>query len=361
MSLPSVTIDHQNRLSSATFGKRFSFESEVSRSQTSSLFRAVDVETGRTLALKLFHRRFSMDPRFAIRFREHMKTLQTIEHENLAAVLDYGVIEGRYYIATEWIDGPDLSAYLVEHGPLGAVQAISLARQVCSALEALHRHGILHSNLKPQNILLSTGRGVKVTDTGLGNLISASGLTRTHVLMGRFHYIAPEQAVGQAVGPGADLYSLGVLLYEMLVNHPPFESRDAWEVLHMHSHAPYPSPEQANPKVPPDLAAIVLRALQKDPSQRFSSAAGMNEVLGILAAREAAPPIEMLHLPDPHIGSGRVADGWLVAFLRNVPGFLLAPVRLGRLGWQLPFVFLVIVQLILSVILTLGIIYLLSG
>jgi len=208
---------------------------------------------------------------------------------------------------------------------------------------------------------LSADGGVKVTDTGLSNLISTSGLTRTHVMMGRFHYIAPEQARGQAIGPAADLYSLGVLLYEMLVNHPPFESRDAWEVLHKHINVPCPSPDQANPNVPPDLAAIVLRAVQKDPSQRFVSAADMNAVLGMLVASKAAHPSEALHPPNRQTLSGQVKEDWLVAYLRKAPGFLLAPVRLWILDWQLPFAIIVIIQLIASFIIAFGLIYLLTS
>ncbi len=359
MSTSSIQSSLQAGPATTTFGERYSLEKEIGRSQAASLYRAVEVETGRPVAVKIFQRRYSIDPRFVIRFREHLKTLQTIEHECLASVLDYGVIQGRYYIAAEWLGWPDLAAYLAEHGPLTVPQAIGIASQVCSALEAIHHSGLLHSNLKPQNILLSAGGGVKVTDTGLSNLISASGLTRTHVMVGRFHYIAPEQVRGQAAGPGSDLYSLGVLLFEMLTNRPPFESRDAWEVLHMHVDASPLSPDQINPNVPPDLAAIVLRALQKDPSKRFSSAVEMNVFLAALLAGKAMHPIEAFHPPDHH-SRPWMNGNWLNAVFRKVTNFLISPVPLGILGLQLPFVLLLFIQLLISFAFAFALFYLLT-
>ncbi len=278
------------------FGEYYLLEKEIGRSQAASLYRAREQGNGRILAVKIFRRSFSADPRFVIRFREQMKEILVVQNKYLVSTIDYGVINGRFYIATEWVDGIDLGAFLAEHGPLSAPQATAVASEICSALKALHGYGLVHHNLKSANILLSRQGRVKVTDAGLSSLISESGLSRTHVMIGRFNYIAPEQVRGKAAGPESDLYSLGILLYEMLTNHPPFESRDAWQVLHMHIDANSISDEDFPPQIPLPLRAIVLRALQKEPSLRFTSAGEMgmalNELLPHNSSSQLVPSLD---------------------------------------------------------------------
>jgi serine/threonine protein kinase len=336
-------------------GKEFLLEQEVGRSQTASLYRAIEVESGRIVALKVFQRRISADPRFSIRFREFMKVILEVNHPHLVAVLDYGIIDGRHYIAAEWVEGADLATYLADHGALSAPEATYLARQVCSALEALHLSGLLHSNLKPENILISAGGLAKVSDAGLSGLLSESGLTRTHVIVGRFNYISPEQVRGLALRPASDIYSLGVLLFQILTQHPPFGSRDAWEVLRMHVDAEPPSPDQLNPDIPHDLAMVVLRALQKDPADRFKSAKEMDEALARLG------------LPSPNARTGQAVEerrdsrlSAIATALHNTWQFLLAPLPAQIFGRQVSFGFLLLVQFLISFVLTFAVLYFLT-
>ena len=327
------------------FGERYLLQQEIGRSQAASLYRAEDNASNRLVAVKVFRRRFSADPRFAIHFREYMRAVFGIENEYLVSILDYGMADGRYFIATEWVAGQDLGAYLAESGPLSAIQAIAIASQVCTALDVIHRSGLLHKNLKPQNILLSSAGGVKVCDVGLSDLISETGLSRTHVMVSRFHYISPEQVHGQAVGPASDLYSLGILLFEMLANRLPFESRDAWEVLRMHAEAEPPALSSSSAKAPAaakisaSLSAVVLRAMQKDPADRFGSALEMKEALTAVFAHSVPAP----GAAYPSNGA-RSASAWLASVFRRARRFLVRRVRIPVIGMQVPFGILLILQ-----------------
>jgi serine/threonine protein kinase len=325
------------------FGENFRLEREIGRSQAASLYRAAEIASGRPVAVKIFRRRFSADPRFAIHFREFMKAIFGVENEHLVTILDYGMADGRYFIASEWVDGQDLGAYQAEYGPLTAIQAIAIASQVCTALDVVHRSGLLHRNLKPQNILLSSAGGVKVSDSGLSDLISETGLSRTHVMVSRFHYISPEQVRSQAVGPESDLYSLGILLYEMLTTRLPFESRDAWEVLRMHAEADPPALNPAMAKIPAPLAAVVLRALQKEPADRFRSAQEMKEALTAVFANSVPAP----QAPNSSLGA-RSWTGWLAQAFYRLWRFLRRPVNLPLFDLKVPFWILLVIQLFAS-------------
>jgi serine/threonine protein kinase len=232
---------------------------------------------------------------------------------------------------------------------------------VCSALEAVHRGGLLHRNLKPQNILLGAGGLVKVSDSGLSGLLSESGLTRTHVMLGRFNYIAPEQVRGQAIGLASDLYSLGILLYEMLTNRTPFESRDAWEVMCMQVESEPPSPVQFSPEIPAGLAAVVLRALQKDPARRFNSAAEMNEALSHFIPRGEPGRLGQVNLPDSGRQPRGMASRKATLALREAWQFLHTPLPARIFGRQVSFGFILLLQFLLTFALTFAVLYLLTG
>jgi serine/threonine protein kinase len=274
---PSDYLDSSQGL--RVLGDRFVLQAEIARGSAASIYRALDRENGRTVALRVFNQRFQADPRFAIRFRRQMLAIAAISHENLVAVVDYGVLDGRYFIAMEWIVGVDLRTYLVEHGPLSTGLAAFIAVKVCDALEAVHRSGLDHRGIKPQNVLLTGSGEIKVNDVGLSGLYSESGLSRTNVMVEGVGFMSPEQARGEEIGPRSDIYSLGVLLFEMLTNRLPFESKDTWEVLRMHVNAQPPTPRRFNSAIPAELATVVLTALQKDPARRYASAWEMAQAL----------------------------------------------------------------------------------
>ena len=316
-------------------GEAYLIKQEIGRSQAASLYQAVERVSGRPVALKVFRRKFSADPRFALNFRDLMRRVFALEHEYLASIWDYGMVEGVYYIASERVIGQNLGAYLAKAGSVSELQAIAISSQVCQALEEVHRHDLLHQNLKPENILLTQQGKIKLTDVGLSGLMSESGITRTHVMQGRYHYIAPEQVNGQEPTPASDLYSLGVILYEMLTGSYPFDSRDVWDVLRMHVEVA-PAPLDRNlPAVSNTLVNVVQQSLQKPPELRFQSAGAMNTALTSVLLDNAAAPY------DP--GAAYSGDIWssLQRSLTRMFNFLHrpAPFRvLGRLvsfGWVL--------------------------
>jgi serine/threonine protein kinase len=264
------------------------------------------------VAIKVFHPRYHADPRFAIRFREHLRRLVGLSHINLVRVIDYGVDGDHYYIVMEWIEGIDLRTYLTEQSPLSSAVSIFIARQICASLAAIHQHGLIHQGIKPANILLTVDGQVKVTDVGLSGLLSESGLSKTHVMLSGVAYIPPEQARGKKLTLQSDIYSLGVTLFEMLTGRLPFKSKDPWSMLRMHARESPPSPRQYNPQVPEELANIVSRALQKDPQLRFPDAAEMD-----LALFSLEKDLESVSIESGH-SEGRSSELDLISWFKGL-------------------------------------------
>ncbi len=355
-----VNLTHKKGATDAgqlPLGTLYLLQEEIGRGPAAKVYRALANETGQEVAVKVFHRRYSNDPRFAVRFRNHLKTLITVSHEHLVRILDYGMIDGRFYIATEWVAGQDLGSYLAEHGPLPALVAIQISRQVCSALETIHAHGLVHQGLKPQNILLSAGSQVKVCDVGLSSLLSETGLSRTNVMLGGVNYMSPEQARGKATGPQSDLYSLGVLLFEMLANQPPFQSNDAWSVIRMHTKQEPPRLRQLNPQIPDALAEVVYTAMQKSQQGRYANAGEYDLALAQVQADLVASMNKSLATESPK----RDPSLWqrLVAAIRSVKQLLVQPSRL--MGQAVPFGVVLLFQLAASFVIAYAIIYLLTA
>ena len=355
----STTHDQIPMNSGARIGSGFLLEEEISRGPAASIYRAAALENGQPVAIKAFHARYHADPRFAIRFREHLRRLVGITHDNLIPVLDYGIDQNQYYIVMEWVDGTDLGNYLTEYGSLTPDLTIFIASQVCAALDVIHTHGLVHQGIKPQNIMLTAGGQVKVTDVGLSRLLSESGLSKTHVMLGGVGYIPPEQARGKGLAPQSDIYSLGVTIFEMLTGRLPFEANDAWSVVRMHVMDPPPSPQQFNQQVPEGLANIVTRALQKDPEFRFPSAAEMRAAL--YAVKNDAD----LALMQSQHTNGRVGEIGYITLLKDllkpdaVRSLLLSPWQIA--GCTLPFGAILAYQFILTFIIVFTILYILIG
>jgi predicted Ser/Thr protein kinase len=231
------------------------------------VFCAEDQQLGRKVALKLLHRRFAEDAEFVERFRREASSAAGLQHPNVVSVYDRGEWDGTYYIAMEYLPGRSLKDVIRQEAPLDPVRAIDITVQILKAARFAHRRGIVHRDLKPHNAMVDDEDRVKVTDFGIARA-GASDMTETGSIMGTAQYLSPEQAQGHAVSQASDLYAIGVILFELLTGHVPFDAESAVTIALKHVSEPPPSPSMFDPSVPPVLEAIVAWALEKDPAQR---------------------------------------------------------------------------------------------
>jgi eukaryotic-like serine/threonine-protein kinase len=235
------------------------------------VYCAQDLQLGRKVALKVLYRRFAEDQEFVERFRREASSAAGLQHQHVVSVYDRGEYDGTYYIAMEYLDGRSLKTIIRDEAPLDPERAIDLTVQVLRAARFAHRRGIIHRDFKPQNVIVDAEGRAKVTDFGIARA-GASDMTQTGSIMGTAQYLSPEQAQGEAVSAASDLYSIGIILYEMLTGRVPFEGESAVTIaLKQVNEAPVP-PSAYNPAVGPALEAAVLRALEKHPALRFQDA-----------------------------------------------------------------------------------------
>ncbi|MDQ3849300.1 MAG: protein kinase, partial [Actinomycetota bacterium] len=235
------------------------------------VFSAQDLQLGRKVALKLLHERFAQDEEFVERFRREASSAAGLQHQHVVSVYDRGEWDGTAYIAMEYVAGRTLKQVIQQEGPLEPGRAVDLAVQVLRAVRFAHRRGVIHRDLKPHNVIVDEEGRAKVTDFGIARA-GASDITETGSIMGTAQYLSPEQAQGHAVNAPSDLYSVGIVLYEMLTGRVPFDGDSTVAVaLKQVSESPVP-PSRLNPAVTPELEAVVLRALAKDPAERFADA-----------------------------------------------------------------------------------------
>ena len=249
---------------------RYELEELVGSGGMSNVFRAHDRLLERTVALKILHEQFTRDQDYVERFRREARAVAQLAHPNIVTVIDRGEQDGRQYIVFEYVDGQNLKE-LSACGPLDVREAIGLALQVARALSFAHERGLVHRDVKPQNVLLNDDGQAKVTDFGIARSLDVHGVTQTGTVLGTSDYIAPEQARGQKVDPKTDIYSLGAVLYELLTGDVPFKGDNFVAVAMRHVNEPPPSVLDRRPDCPlrPDLA--IQRAMAKDPEERFAS------------------------------------------------------------------------------------------
>jgi beta-lactam-binding protein with PASTA domain/predicted Ser/Thr protein kinase len=246
---------------------RYRIQSRLGTGGMADVFLADDTQLERQVALKLLHRRFAEDPGFVERFRREAQAAANLQHPNVVSVYDRGSWDGTYYIAMEYLRGRTLKQVVREEAPLDPVRAIDITIQILKATRFAHRRGIIHRDLKPHNVMLDDQDHAKVADFGIARA-GASDMTETGSIMGTAQYLSPEQAQGLAVGEGSDLYSVGVVLYELLTGHVPFDAESAVTIALKHVSEAPPPPSGYNPELPPALEQTVLWALNKDPADR---------------------------------------------------------------------------------------------
>ena len=259
---------------------RYELEKLVGSGGMSNVFRAHDRLLERTVALKILHEQFTRDDDYVERFRREARAVAKLAHPNIVTVIDRGEQDGRQFIVFEYVDGPNLKD-LTRNGPLEVRDAIGLTLQVARALSFAHDRGLVHRDVKPQNVLLNEDGQAKVTDFGIARSLDVQGVTQTGTVLGTSDYIAPEQARGQKVDPKTDIYSLGAVLYELLVGEVPFSGDNFVAVAMRHVSEPAPSVLDARPDCPARLDFAIQRAMAKDPDDRFAS---MNDFVAELEA-----------------------------------------------------------------------------
>ena len=249
---------------------RYELEKLVGSGGMSNVFRAHDRLLERTVALKILHEQFTRDDDYVERFRREARAVAKLAHPNIVTVIDRGEQDGRQFIVFEYVDGPNLKD-LTREGPLEAREAIELTLQVARALSFAHERGLVHRDVKPQNVLLNDDGQAKVTDFGIARSLDVQGVTQTGTVLGTSDYIAPEQARGQRVDPKTDIYSLGAVLYELLVGDVPFSGDNFVAVAMRHVNEPVPSVLEHRPDCPLRLDNAIQCAMAKDPDDRFES------------------------------------------------------------------------------------------
>jgi beta-lactam-binding protein with PASTA domain/predicted Ser/Thr protein kinase len=259
-----------------TLGGRYRVERELGRGGMAKVFLGTDTVLGRTVAVKVLAPQFADDDGFVQRFRREAQAAASIGHPHIVSVFDTGSDDGVHYIVMEYVEGRTLAEFLAGGGRILPDRAIDIAMDVCQALEAAHAQGVIHRDIKPGNIMLNPRGEVKVTDFGIARVTTtADTVAQTAAILGTASYLSPEQAQGQPVDARSDLYSLGCVVYEMVTGRPPFLGDSPVAVASKQVLEQPVPPSKLNSDVTPDLDAVILRALAKNPANRYQSAEEM--------------------------------------------------------------------------------------
>src|SRR5260221_4845733 len=307
-------------------GDRYQLQDQIGRGGMATIYRGRDLHMDSVVAIKVLREVYSTDPKFVTRFQREAKAASALQHPNIVQVYDYGQTGGNYFIVMELVEGTDLRRYLRSRGVLDIERAVIIAHDVALGLGAAHRRGIVHRDVKPQNILVSRDGSIKLTDFAIARVykdIHAERLTTTGMTLGTVQYYAPEQAQGEIVSPAADVYALGIVMYEMLTGRTPLDGDNPVAVAMQHIQAPPMPPRQLNPNIPPALEEIILRCMEKVPEMRFRDGSQLARALetlggdietdetiaGTTTPGQGPAPITYSPIPPRPNSSGRGAAG----------------------------------------------------
>ena len=273
------------------FDDRYEIKRKLGAGGMAEVYLAHDRHLDRDVALKVLHSNYAQDEQFIERFRREASNAASLNHPNIVQIYDRGEAEGTYYIAMEYLDGRPLKDIIVKYAPLRAEHVVSIASQILEALRFAHRKDIIHRDIKPQNIIVDDEGRVKVTDFGIARAGGAARMTETGSILGTAHYFSPEQATGGRVEAASDLYSLGVVMYEMVTAHLPFTGENAVAIAMQHvNDAPPPAGPLVPGGVPENLEHVIMRALVKDPALRYLTADAFLDDLRKVQGGQSVPP-----------------------------------------------------------------------
>ena len=273
---------------------RYQIEARIGSGGMAEVYRARDLMLERSVAIKLLKEDFSTESSFRERFRQEAKAAANLSHPNIVTIHDFGFDDKQIFIVMEYVPGTDLKTILERRGSLSVEEALPLIIQACAGVGYAHRAGLVHCDVKPQNMIVTPDQRLKVTDFGIARaLASIHPQEVNHVVWGSPQYFSPEQAAGLPPTPASDVYGLGVVLYEMLTGRLPFIGNSASELSHLHRTALPTPPSQINPRIPPVLEQACLKVLSKEPSSRYRTADQFGRVLISLSRsiKLAAPQV----------------------------------------------------------------------
>ncbi len=299
----------------------YRIEREIGRGGMAIVYLAYHQWLERPVALKVLQPQLQEDEEVVARFLVEARAAARLEHPNIVAVYDAGVVDGVHFMAMEYIEGETLADVLGRvNGPLPRDFTLSIVNQVASALDYAHRRGVVHRDIKPSNILVQENGKALLTDFGIAHAVGLQAPEQQVAVLGTPEYMSPEQATGKQVDGRSDVYSLGIVVYHMLVGHPPFQGDTYQEILEAHVHQPLPDPRAQNPQLPSGVTEVLRRATAKDPDQRYPTAGAFSQALRHVLRDSHAAPI---------IAATKKAPIWLYVLI----GVLLGLAALSLVGW----------------------------
>lgn len=335
-----------------TLDKRYAVLEYIGGGGMAKVYRAQDTLLDRPVAVKILRAQFTGDDEFVRRFRHEAQAAARVSHPHIVNIYDVGKDEDVYYIVMEYIQGETLKEYIERKNKLAMDEAVSIALQICEALDHAHQNNLIHCDIKPHNILMGKGGRVKVTDFGIARAVTSATMTQTSTIIGSVHYISPEQAKGGVASVHSDIYSLGIVLYEMLTGQVPFCGESPIAIALKHLQEEILPPTKLNHAIPPMLEAIVLKAVAKDPEKRYQVITSMMHDLEVVQATlrdgdtrrlakgdfptQILPPVELPPKPagqelrDPK----RRRGVWAAVLLLLLTSFAVAYMFFGRF-WSL--------------------------
>ncbi|MDO3409381.1 Stk1 family PASTA domain-containing Ser/Thr kinase [Saccharibacillus sp. CPCC 101409] len=310
------------------FSGRYEIIERVGGGGMALVYKALDLLLNRFVAVKVLRQQFMHDDEFIRRFRREAQSAASLSHPNIVSIYDVGQDGEVQYIVMEYIEGRDLDEVIKERAPLPTEEAVRIASQICDALDHAHNNQIIHRDIKPHNILIGRNGRVKVTDFGIARAVTSTTITQTGSVVGSVHYFSPEHAKGVAAGEKSDLYSLGIVMYQMLTGALPYQGESPISVALKHLQDEYEEPRKLNPMIPQSVENIIIRAMRKNPAERYASASEMQRNLDtcLLPSRRdeekvnfeevddadrtlVVPAIRSYAPPSPEMQRGDPADG----------------------------------------------------
>ena len=273
---------------------RYQILEQIGKGGMAIVYRAIDTMLERLVAVKVLREDYSRDQAFLNRFRQEAKAAANLSHPNIVTVHDFGLDKGQIFIVMEYIPGTDLKTLIHQRGRLNPEEAVPLLIQACAGIGYAHRAGLVHCDVKPQNMLVTPDMRLKVTDFGIARALSTIKTDeKSEVIWGSPQYFSPEQAAGAAPSPASDVYSLGIIMYEMLSGSLPFHADSSTELAHLHLEAEPILISEMIPEIPPVLEKIQKKVLSKEPSQRYRTADQLGRVLMNFGNSRAAPALSL--------------------------------------------------------------------